>query len=111
MKQRFTKLLGATICALLLVPSSAKASIIVTWDWQNTIPSTIRNSVSEGTNVSGSIPSDVEGVNLAYYAKVEGAYVKLQYVSGKDYAQFNANTAFRIPVVSTSDKITIKTCI
>lgn len=33
MKQRFTKLLGATICALLLVPSSAKADATTLASW------------------------------------------------------------------------------
>lgn len=109
MKQTITKLLGGALLALFLMPSSARATVTAKWDWQNNTPATIRNSVSEGTDVSGSIASDVEGITLDYYAKVGGAYVKLQYVSGQDYAQFNANTAFRIPVVSTSDKITIKT--
>ena len=89
--------------------SSAQATITATWDWENNIPSTIRNSVPEGTDKSGSFASDVDGITLDYYAKEAGTYVKLQYVSGQNYAQFNANTAFRIPVVSTSDRITIKT--
>jgi len=91
------------------VTSSAQATITATWDWENNIPSTIRTSVPEGTDKSGSFASDVDGITLDYYAKEAGTYVKLQYVSGQNYAQFNANTAFRIPVVSTSDRITIKT--
>ena len=104
MKKIFTLL-----TLLLTIAAGASATITAKWDWQNNIPSTIRNSVPEGTDRSGSFASDVDGITLDYYAKVSGAYVKLQPVSGQDYAQFNANTAFRIPVVSTSDQITIKT--
>ena len=110
MKKTFTYLLGGALFALfLLMPSSAKAKVTINWDWENNIPSTIRNATVEGTDKSGSIASDIEGVTLDYYGKVAGTYVKLQPVGGEVYAQFNANTAFRIPVVSTSDKITIKT--
>lgn len=110
MKKTFTYLLGGALFALfLLMPSSAKAKVTINWDWENNIPSTIRDKTVEGNDKSGSIASDTEGITLDYYAKVAGAYVKLQPVDGQVYAQFNANTAFRIPVVSTSDKITIKT--
>jgi len=110
MKQTLTKLGGALFALLFLATGSARATITAKWDWENNVPSTIRNSVTEGTNRSGSFASDVDGITLDYYAKVEGTYVKLQHVADPGgYAQFNENTAFRIPVVSTSDKITIKT--
>jgi hypothetical protein len=84
------------------------SSFVYSWDWHNGIPSSITSSSTEGTDANGSIESD-NGLSLNYLAATSGAYVKLQYNpnSGNAYAQFNTNTAIRIPVSSTSEILTV----
>lgn len=90
---------------LAYMPAS---SVVYKWDWHNGIPASITSSTTEGTDATGSIESD-NGLSLNYLAATSGAYVKLQYntKSGNAYAQFNVNTAIRIPVSSTSEILTV----
>lgn len=99
MKQTFTKLGGALFALLLLVTSSANATITATWDWKNNEPDGIR-SISTIQNTTGTVASNVAGVTMFVDA-----------TSGKlgpngDNAQFVAGTILHIPVVSTADVVT-----
>ena len=70
------------------------------WDWKNSSLSGV-----EGTDAAGTIDSDVAGISMNVLAAVSGTYVKL--ADAGDYAQFNANSAMRIPVTTTKDKVII----
>ena len=80
--------------------------ITATWDFQNLIPSTMADVNIQGTDASGIVPSNVEGINMNVSAAVSGANIKLQYNS-QGYAQFNQNTKLQIPVKSTNDVVTV----
>ena len=99
MKQTFTKLLGGALLALLLVPSTASATITAKWDWKNNTPEGIR-SIATIQTATGTVASNIDGVTMFVDA-----------TSGKlgpngDNAQFNSGTILHIPVVSTSDVVT-----
>jgi len=108
MNKTITKLVGRVLFALLFVPGTAEATITATWDWENNIPSaTIRTVNIQGGKNTGYVESDVTEVSFYVDATCSGG--KLAYVSDNGYAQFNAGTKIQIPVVSTDDKITVKT--
>lgn len=108
MKQTLTKLLGSVLTLLFLVPNMASATITATWDWENNIPSaSIRTVNIQSSQNTGYVVSDV--AEVSFYVDATVASGKLAYVSDKGYAQFNAGTKIQIPVVSTKDKITVKT--
>ncbi len=89
---------------LAYMPSTTK--LTVTWDWQNTIPSTITEKNSEGTKASFTEPSDVAGVELTVTGTDESTYVKLAY-NASGYAQFNEGTIIKVPVTAVGDIITV----
>ncbi len=106
MKQKLIYLFSLMLMCILGTNEALAGTVTATWDWQNSLPSSITASTTEGNDASGSIASDVDGITLDYLAAESGAYVKLQYNSS-GYAQFNVNTAIRIPVISTSDIVTV----
>ena len=86
--------------------TEATYPITATWDFQNLIPSTMADVNIQGTDASGIVPSNVEGINMNVSAAVSGTNIKLQYNS-QGYAQFNQNTKLQIPVKSTNDVVTV----
>ena len=94
-----------TVMAVVLVATMSAsgalaATITASWDWQNKIPSGIRDidAIEGGT---GTIASDVDGVTLY----VDATHGKL--APNGNNAQFNAGTVLHVPVVSTSDVVTV----
>ena len=86
---------------LLLVLGAANATVTAKWDWENNIPDGIQTFTAIQNN-TGSLASNVDGISM---------YVDA--TSGKlgpngSTPQFTAGTIIRIPVVSTSDVVTIK---
>lgn len=81
-------------------------TVIAKWDWQNASPSSITSTNIQGVDASGTVDSDVDGIQLNVLAAVTGTNIKLQYISS-GYAQYNQNTAIRVPVISTSDVVTV----
>ena len=75
--------------------------ITATWDFQNSVPSTIVDVNIQGNN-EGDVISDVEGISMHVISN--GG--KLQY-NPSGYAQFNTNTTIQVPVGSTSDVVTV----
>ena len=82
------------------------APVTATWDFQNKIPASIVDVNIQGADATGTVDSDVEGIKLNVLAAVAGTNIKLQYNS-QGYAQFNQNTCIQVPVVSTSDVVTV----
>ena len=80
--------------------------VTATWDFQNLIPESIADVNIQGTDATGTVDSDVEGVQLNVLAAVAGTNIKLQYNS-QGYAQFNQNTCIQVPVRSTKDVVTV----
>ena len=92
---------------LLMLCIGAKAeTVTATWDWQNGSPASITETNVQGTDATGVVASDVDGIKLNVLAAVTGTNIKLQY-NASGYAQFNQNTAIRVPVISTNDVVTI----
>ena len=106
MKKTFTYLLGGALFALfLLMPSTASATITAKWDWKNNIPSTIRQT-PEVYRSTLWVPSDVSGISM--YADATGDNdAVLRSNEGWAHVQFNAKTKLQVPVVSTSDVVTV----
>ena len=90
-----------TLTTLLLLVLGAANAITVKWDWENNIPDGIR-SFTAIQNATGSIASNVDGISLY----VDATSGKLGPNGGTP--QFTAGTIIRVPVVSTSDEVTIK---
>ncbi len=82
------------------------APVTATWDFENKIPASIVNVNIQGADATGTVDSDVEGIKLNVLAAVAGTNIKLQYNS-QGYAQFNQNTCIQVPVISTSDVVTV----
>ena len=96
-----------TLCLLAFVAVMARAEIVTaTWDFQNKVPATIVDVNIQGTNASGSVASDVEGISMKVLAQAEDVNIKLQY-NASGYAQFNSGTVLQIPVISASDVVTV----
>ena len=81
-------------------------AITANWDFQKKIPESIVNVNIQGVDATGTVDSDVEGIKLNVLAAVSGTNIKLQY-NNQGYAQFNQNTSIQVPVVSTSDVVTV----
>lgn len=86
---------------LLLLVLGAVNAITVKWDWENNIPEGIQTFTAIQNN-TGTIASNTDGISM---------YVDA--TSGKlgpngSTPQFTAGTIIRVPVVSTSDVVTIK---
>ena len=60
----------------------------------------------QGTNATGTVESDVDGVALAVKAAVADANIKLAYNSA-GYAQFNKDTEIDVPVNNAGDIVTV----
>ena len=104
----FLGIVGFMFAATMEATEEAEVTypITATWDFQNLIPSTMADVNIQGTDASGIVPSNVEGINMNVSAAVSGANIKLQYNS-QGYAQFNQNTKLQIPVKSTNDVVTV----
>ena len=110
------KKLFTLLTLLCTIVGGVKATqVTAIWDWQNSIPSSITETniqTSGGSAVVGTlygtVASNVDGINLGVYAAEAGTNIKLQYGNnGNGYAQFNQNTAIRVPVTSTSQIVTV----
>lgn len=104
----FLGIVGFMFAATMEATEETEATypITATWDFQNLIPSTMADVNIQGTDASGIVPSNVEGINMNVSAAVSGTNIKLQYNS-QGYAQFNQNTKLQIPVKSTNDVVTV----
>jgi hypothetical protein len=76
------------------------------WDFQNGVPTSITETNIQGTDATGTVASNVEGIDLNVLAAVAGTNIKLQYNS-QGYAQFNQNTCIQVPVKSNKDIVTV----
>ena len=75
------------------------SDVVVTWSWKDGIPASIANVHIEGT--TGTVASDVDGIELF----VDATSGKLK--SNGDNVQFNNGTILRVPVISSSDVVTV----
>ena len=91
---------------LMLCIGVKAADVTATWDWQNANPESIKSTNIQGTDATGTVASDVDGIQLDVLAAVAGTNIKLQY-NASGYAQFNNNTAIRVPVKSKGDLVTV----
>ena len=92
--------MAVVLMATMSASGALAATITASWDWQNKIPSGIRDiDAIEGS--TGTIASDVDGVTLY----VDATHGKL--APNGNNAQFNAGTVLHVPVVSTSDVVTV----
>ena len=105
MKKNLQRL--SLLCILAMVGMLTKAETVsATWDWQNGLPSTITETNIQGTDATGTVASDVEGISLSVQASTAGTNIKLQYNSN-GYAQFNSGTLIKVPVISDKDVVTV----
>ena len=105
MKKNLQRL--SLLCLLALVGMLANAETVsATWDWQNGLPSTITETNIQGTDATGTVASDVEGISLSVQASTAGTNIKLAYNSS-GYAQFNSGTLIKVPVISDKDVVTV----
>ena len=105
MTKNYFRLFVWSFLALLGVTQSAFAEVVTAqWDWQNNVPSGIREFTTfEGNNGVGSLASDVEGIDL-YVDATKG---KLAPNGNGSNVQFNAGTILHVPVISTKDVVTV----
>lgn len=105
MTKNYFRLFVCSLLALLGVTQSAFAEVVTAqWDWQNNVPSGIREFTAlEGNNGVGSLASDVEGIEL-YVDATKG---KLAPNGNGSNVQFNAGTILHVPVISTKDVVTV----
>lgn len=87
--------LGALEAGATAYPITAK------WDFQNLIPATMADVNIQGTKEEN-VNSDVDGVSM----HVVSNNGKLQY-NQNGYAQFNTNTTIQVPVLTTTDVVTV----
>lgn len=85
----------------LAIGTQLFATVTATWDWQNSIPTSITSVTYQ--NTTGSVLSNVYGVDMFVDARNGG---KL-YSRNSGDAQFGAGTKLRIPVVSTNDIVEV----
>ncbi len=85
----------------LAIGTQMFATTTATWSWKTSTPASIASVVIQ--NSTGTVLSNVSGVDMF----VDATSGKLSAGEGKDYAQMNATTAIRVPVVSTNDVVTI----
>ena len=105
MTKNYFRLFVWSFLAMLGVTQSAFAEVVTAqWDWQNNVPSGIREFTAlEGNNGVGSLASDVEGIEL-YVDATKG---KLAPNGNGSNVQFNAGTILHVPVISTKDVVTV----
>lgn len=94
------------MAALLVVIGALEAGataypITAKWDFQNLIPATMADVNIQGTKEEN-VNSDVDGVSM----HVVSNNGKLQY-NQSGYAQFNTNTTIQVPVLTTTDVVTV----
>ena len=105
MKKHLLRL--STLCLLLMLTIIGKAETVTAkWDFQNGVPASITSVNIQGTDASGMVASDVDGIQLKVLAAVAGTNIKLAYNSN-GYAQFNNNTTIQVPVISDKDVVTV----
>ena len=75
--------------------------ITAKWDFQNLIPATLADVNIQGT-IGEDVASNVDGIVM----HVISAGGKLQY-NTSGYAQFNTNTTIQVPVLTTTDIVTV----
>ena len=86
--------------------AQAEEDVTATWDFQNLVPATMADVNIQGTDASGVIASNVEGIQLNVLAAVAGTNIKLKYNAG-GHAQFNQNTMIQVPVKNAGDEVTV----
>ena len=86
------------------MPSTASATITATWDFAGDEPLGIQSATNYGSGVEKYIDSTIDGVQLYVNTGSDG---KFSMNGGTSYIQMNAGTIVRVPVVSTSDVVTI----
>lgn len=103
MTKNYFRLFVWSLLAMLGVTQSAFAEVVIAqWDWQNNVPSGIREFTTfEGNNAVGSLASNVEGIELY----VDATNGKLG--PNGNNVQFNAGTILHVPVISTKDVVTV----
>ncbi|MCR4919983.1 MAG: pectin esterase [Prevotella sp.] len=88
------------------VSAASAEDVTAQWDWQNAVPASVTETNIQGTDASGQVDSDVEGIALNVKAAVAGTNIKLQY-NASGYAQFNKNTEIDVPVGNAGDVVTV----
>ncbi len=106
MKTMNFRLLVLSLLTLLFTGHANAEDVTAHWDWQNANPESITTTNIQGTDATGTVDSDVEGIELTVLAAVEGTNIKLAY-NASGYVQFNANTAIRVPVKSSGDSVIV----
>ena len=103
MTKNYFRLFVWSLLAMLGVTQSAFAEVVTAqWDWQNNVPSGIREFTAfQGNNAVGSLASNVEGIELY----VDATNGKLG--PNGNNVQFNAGTILHVPVISTKDVVTV----
>ena len=103
MTKNYFRLFVWSLLAMLGVTQSAFAEVVTAqWDWQNNVPSGIREFTAfQGNNAVGSLASDVEGIDL-YVDATKG-----KLAPNGNNVQFNAGTILHVPVISTKDVVTV----
>ena len=99
-------LLSMLLTLCLGVNAETSEDVTATWDWQNGTPASITATNIQGTDATGTVASDVEGIQLNVLAAVAGTKIKLQY-NASGYAQFNTNTMIQVPVKNKGDVVTV----
>ncbi|MCD8291903.1 MAG: pectinesterase family protein [Prevotella sp.] len=104
MKQLLLK--GGLLCLMSLITCLAWADeTTALWDWQNDVPEGIKATAIE--NGTGTIESTVDGITMYVDASSGKLNSADRYEQGATDAQFNSGTIIRVPVVSTSDVVTV----
>lgn len=103
MTKNYFRLFVWSLLAMLGVTQSAFAEVVTAqWDWQNNVPSGIREFTTlDANNGVGSLASDVEGIDL-YVDATKG-----KLAPNGNNVQFNAGTILHVPVISTKDVVTV----
>lgn len=101
-----TSFLRTIVAALLVILGAVNVGateypITATWDFKNLSPNTLANVNIQQTN-EADVASNVDGISM----HVISNNGKLQYNSS-GYAQFNTNTTIQVPVLTTSDVVTV----
>ena len=104
--RNFLQRTGTVLFLLLTFMVTKAQDITAKWDFQNGVPASITSVNIQGTNASGTVESDVEGIVMAVLAESETTAIKLQYNSS-GYAQFNTGTVLQVPVKNAGDEVTV----
>ena len=104
--RNFLQRTGTVLFLMLTFMVTKAQDITAKWDFQNGVPASITSVNIQGTNASGTVESDVEGIVMAVLAESETTAIKLQYNSS-GYAQFNTGTVLQVPVKNAGDEVTV----